>query len=1188
MKVKRIISVILIETMMLSIFVVPAAATETTSEVIVHYYNENNWQNPYIYYYYDGQTNPEWPGSAMTSDGDGWYSYTISNYSTARVIFSNNGADQYPAKNQEGLLVSGEKWFKSGAFYNQNPDSSKITVHYYNSNAWNNPYIYYYTDTQMPITWPGVAMTSDGNGWYSYDIYGFEEAKVIFSNNGSEQNPEQNQIGYTVTGEKWFVNNTWYDAEPDGITVHYYDYNNWGNVNIYYYNGNLEGNDWTGVPMYADGNGWYTYKIYGFDEARVLFNNGAGSQIPGVMEEGFLVSDEMWYRNGAWTIERPDEITVYFYKPENWSAPNIYYYLNDFDTGPAWPGTAMTSVGDNWYTYTITKYSASKILFNDGNNQIPAQNQAGFDVTGIMWYKDGVMCNCETDTDEDELPDYMEMIFGTNLNKADSDSDGLPDGFELFSLGTDPLKVDSDSNVINDGQEDFDSDGLTNLQEYNLGTDTGCVDSDSDGLTDSEEVNNYKTNPLKEDTDEDLMSDYTEVQLGLDPLKKDTDNDGVIDSEEILTTNVDIDKNNSFDINTAKVVPSVSITGCGDYNLELSAEDIGNNQAITDIPCIVGSPYEFIHDEDLTFDSCTLTFTLSDEVLSQNSIVDLMIVWYDESNNTLNPIQTSYNEEKKQIFAEVEHFSIYAVMNKKTYYSSFASSLSSTNSVPNGLSTYNGHYYAVINESMSWTDAMEYCTSLGGHLVTIQDKAEQDFVTSLVKKNPKKNTYWIGLTGENNHYSWVTGEPLKYKNWADGEPNNSSETAVHLYANVVAEKYVGLWNDTFNKYDGDDVYYSYKNCGIICEWNSDPREEADGCFIKLSNGLFVKLDKDPSLGDRTIDTDGDGLCDLDELNTVINIHIFNPYAGFGTERYKTISVWSFTSNPAKADTDGDGINDNIDIFPLHFNDEKGLIFQTENFIGLNKDTDLLCSDLEKNDYSYEMLVNINSSFEAEANSTAEELEVSFYLMGIMLTCLGNGRDLFDEQFDKFKNGTDETIEIHTVSGTKTVACYSSENLTSALKNDSKTQDYIEFYLNNIHEQIKKSNGDISNLGKKMNKIINHSKYNRLKFHWKESNYLTNGMTLCLDNIYGFNIVLKDYHIENGNYSGTLHFKFYDNFGLDLGDVSDQGYSLGALYGRIPGFRAWFTLQHYEKFDNGYEPFINIMEFDIPFSGNINK
>ena len=110
-------------------------------------------------------------------------------------------------------------------------------------------------------------------------------------------------------------------------------------------------------------------------------------------------------------------------------------------------------------------------MFNDGTNQIPAQNQPGLDATGIMWYKNGVWCNSESDTDSDELLDYMELVLGTNINNADTDGDGLPDGYEVMTLGTDPLKADSDDNGTTDGQEDADSDTLNNLREYQLGTD---------------------------------------------------------------------------------------------------------------------------------------------------------------------------------------------------------------------------------------------------------------------------------------------------------------------------------------------------------------------------------------------------------------------------------------------------------------------------------------------------------------------------------------------------------------------------------------------------------------------------------------------------------------------------------------------------------------------------------------------
>ena len=45
----------------------------------------------------------------MKNDGDNRYSYTMSNFASVKVIFGNNGADQYPGQNEEDLTVSGEK-----------------------------------------------------------------------------------------------------------------------------------------------------------------------------------------------------------------------------------------------------------------------------------------------------------------------------------------------------------------------------------------------------------------------------------------------------------------------------------------------------------------------------------------------------------------------------------------------------------------------------------------------------------------------------------------------------------------------------------------------------------------------------------------------------------------------------------------------------------------------------------------------------------------------------------------------------------------------------------------------------------------------------------------------------------------------------------------------------------------------
>ena len=66
--------------------------------------------------------------------------------------------------------------------------------------------------------------------------------------------------------------------------------------------------------------------------------------------------------------------------------------------------------------------------------------------------------------------------------------------------------------------EDPDHDGLTNLQEFQNGTDPHNPDTDGDGLTDGDEVFKYHTNPLLPDTDGDGIPDGVEIQTGTDPL----------------------------------------------------------------------------------------------------------------------------------------------------------------------------------------------------------------------------------------------------------------------------------------------------------------------------------------------------------------------------------------------------------------------------------------------------------------------------------------------------------------------------------------------------------------------------------------------------------------------------------------------------------------------------------------------
>lgn len=67
--------------------------------------------------------------------------------------------------------------------------------------------------------------------------------------------------------------------------------------------------------------------------------------------------------------------------------------------------------------------------------------------------------------------------FSFNLD-VDSDSDDLPDLWELAHFG----------NLDQDATDDYDNDGLTNSQEYQMGLNPILADTDDDGVNDGDEV----------------------------------------------------------------------------------------------------------------------------------------------------------------------------------------------------------------------------------------------------------------------------------------------------------------------------------------------------------------------------------------------------------------------------------------------------------------------------------------------------------------------------------------------------------------------------------------------------------------------------------------------------------------------------------------------------------------------------
>ncbi|MHC4744895.1 MAG: hypothetical protein ACYS8Z_23520, partial [Planctomycetota bacterium] len=123
----------------------------------------------------------------------------------------------------------------------------------------------------------------------------------------------------------------------------------------------------------------------------------------------------------------------------------------------------------------------------------------------------------------------------------DTDGDGLPDSYEL--LYTSPPST----TALNPG-DDLEPDGLTNIEEYNPGTEPDNPDTDGDTLQDGPELSGVgsrpPTDPLDADTDDDTLDDGVETNTGTyvnssdtgtDPTDPDSDGDGLKDGVETNT-----------------------------------------------------------------------------------------------------------------------------------------------------------------------------------------------------------------------------------------------------------------------------------------------------------------------------------------------------------------------------------------------------------------------------------------------------------------------------------------------------------------------------------------------------------------------------------------------------------------------------------------------------------------------------
>ena len=270
--------------------------------------------------------------------------------------------------------------------------------------GWTSANIYVYDESGSTVKeiakWPGVAMTNEGNGVYTYTLpEGWGDNTQVIFNNGSAQIPAAQQAGFSLPTNKigtysdgnWTLEDIKTEAEVE-VSSSVAD--------------GTEFTDVLNVTLNAKNTTEATYSIDG--KEAVTYTDGTTIKLGEDIEAGSTVELTLTGKNSngnsvtkTYTYKKADVIVsdtsiAKIKLPSGWTSANIYVYDESGSTVKEiakWPGVAMTNEGNGVYTYTLPEGwgDNTQVIFNNGSAQIPAAQQAGFSLptNKIGTYSDG-------------------------------------------------------------------------------------------------------------------------------------------------------------------------------------------------------------------------------------------------------------------------------------------------------------------------------------------------------------------------------------------------------------------------------------------------------------------------------------------------------------------------------------------------------------------------------------------------------------------------------------------------------------------------------------------------------------------------------------------------------------------------------------------------------------------------------
>jgi len=179
--------------------------------------------------------------------------------------------------------------------------------------------------------------------------------------------------------------------------------------------------------------------------------------------------------------------------------------------------SGMINDGDGYYLVTAVNSVYRNAI--DGSSSVQVIQPAAGSLAGATFvYR---LSKVGMDSDNDGLTNADEVVYGTDINNPDTDSDSLSDGDEVHTYLTNPLVADTDSDgmpdnyetthqldpLVNDSAEDKDEDGLSNINEMLAGTNPNNKDTDGDGIFDGADSDPLVANSAPE------ISGFPELEI---------------------------------------------------------------------------------------------------------------------------------------------------------------------------------------------------------------------------------------------------------------------------------------------------------------------------------------------------------------------------------------------------------------------------------------------------------------------------------------------------------------------------------------------------------------------------------------------------------------------------------------------------------------------------------------------------